>query len=122
MWTFCRRLGLVLKREQPDPAEITLVVEGPAPGAACPLCGRFSVHRHCQYGRCLLDLPADGRKVVLHLRVRKFRCTDPDCRRRVFAEQLSGLIRPHERRREWLDRFTSDSAQEAYHFQSECCH
>ncbi|NLN29351.1 MAG: transposase family protein [Firmicutes bacterium] len=95
MWGFFRRLGLVVKQERSDPAEIILVVESSALGAACPLCGHFSDCRHSQYIRRLLDLPADGRKVVLHWRTRKFRCSNPNCRRRVFAERIPGLARPH---------------------------
>jgi hypothetical protein len=33
-----------------------------------------------------------GTPVVIHLCARKFFCGNPDCRRRIFAEQLSGLV------------------------------
>ncbi|NLN28345.1 MAG: transposase family protein, partial [Firmicutes bacterium] len=87
-----------------DTAQITLVVESSARGAVCPFCGHFSDCRHSQYVRRLLDLPADGRKVVVHWRIRKFRCINPNCQRRVFAERIPGLARPHARRTERLDQ------------------
>ena len=104
MWRFFRRLGVVVKQVRSDTAQITLVVESSARGAVCPFCGHFSDCRHSQYVRRLLDLPADGRKVVVHWRIRKFRCINPNCQRRVFAERIPGLARPHARRTERLDQ------------------
>lgn len=104
MWRFFRRLGLVVKQARSDPAEIILVVESSALGAVCPFCGHFSDCRHSQYVRRLLDLPADSRKVVVHWRIRKFRCINPNCRHRVFAERIPGFARPHARRTERLDQ------------------
>ena len=43
------------------------------------------------------DLPWRGRILYLHLRVRRFRCANRDCRRRVFAECLA-LTQPKARR------------------------
>jgi transposase len=42
-------------------------------------------------------LPWQGRILCLHLRVRRFRCTNRDCRRRIFAERLA-LTQPKARR------------------------
>src|SRR5690606_17343474 len=72
-----------------------LTVESVRPAARCPLCGRVSHRKHSHYTRFLMDLPADGRTVNIHLTVRRLRCTNPDCRRHVFAQRFPHLIRPH---------------------------
>src|SRR5690606_12987231 len=71
--------------------------------APCPSCGRVSRSRHSSYTRLLMDLPADGRTVNIQLVVRRFRCKNPSCRRRVFAERFPRLVRTHARRTERLE-------------------
>jgi transposase len=45
------------------------------------------------------DLPFPGRSVALRRVVRKFRCLQRDCPRRIFfCERLPDLLRPHARR------------------------
>lgn len=56
--------------------------------AACPLCQQPSPRIHSQYVRRLADLPWPSGRVELHVRVRRFRCFTPGCRRRIFAERL----------------------------------
>jgi transposase len=55
-----------------------------------------SVHSH--YRRTLADLPWADHATRIELAVRRFRCVDPDCPRRVFAERLPGLAAPYARR------------------------
>lgn len=57
----------------------------------------MSTRTHSSYWRRLADLPWQGRVVALQVRVRRFRCTNLDCRRRIFAERLA-LTRPKARR------------------------
>ena len=57
----------------------------------CPECGRASESRHSHYVRRLQDLPGQGLSVQIHLRVRRFRCRNPDCQRRVFTERVEGV-------------------------------
>ncbi|MGY4984070.1 ISL3 family transposase [Streptomyces sp. 900105755] len=64
-------------------------------GAACPECGAWSTHVHTSYLQFPADVPSAGRRVVLQLRVRRFRCRTTMCRRRTFVEQISGLTRRH---------------------------
>ena len=59
--------------------------------ARCPGCRRRSHRVHSRYRRRIADLPIAGCEVVLHLRVRRFRCSTPRCPRRIFAEQVPGL-------------------------------
>ncbi|MFE4517546.1 transposase family protein [Kitasatospora sp. NPDC056783] len=66
-----------------------------APGASCPDCGAWSERVHGSYLRYPSDLPSCGRPVTVALRVRRFACPAPACRRRTFAEQIDGLTRRH---------------------------
>jgi hypothetical protein len=53
---------------------------------------------HSRYSREVADLPMADRKVVLHLRVRRFRCSASRCPQRIFAEQVPGLAARRGRR------------------------
>ena len=64
----------------------------------CPACNRVSRSRHSEYQRRLQDLPWQGCAVELRLKVRRFRCRNPVCVRKVFAEPLPAVARPHARR------------------------
>src|ERR671936_3083603 len=66
--------------------------------ACCPVCGRRSRRSHSRYRRTLADLPWGGRPVTLQVRVRRFRCANRRCPRRIFAERLPELAAPHARR------------------------
>jgi transposase len=59
--------------------------------SACPSCSQASTHVHSYYTRSPQDLPISGRPVRLVLRVRRFRCPNPQCPRQTFAERLSQL-------------------------------
>jgi len=65
----------------------------------CPDCGRSSKHVHSRYERRLLDLPSQGRAVQMRVTVRRFRCADPNCRRRIFAEPLGDAVAGRSARR-----------------------
>jgi transposase len=67
-------------------------------GARCPLCGRRSRRLHSRYFRTLADSPVAGRAVQLRVQVRRFRCANPACRRRIFAERLPQLAADYARR------------------------
>ena len=66
--------------------------------ARCPGCHRRSRRVHSSYTREIADLPIAGREVVLHLRVRRLRCSASRCPRRIFAEQVPGLAGRRARR------------------------
>ncbi|MGW1410134.1 transposase family protein [Streptomyces sp. NPDC002403] len=69
-------------------------------GAACPGCGAWSTRVHSSYLRFPADSPSAGRRVVLRLRVRRFRCCNTMCTRRTFVEQIPGLTRRYGQRTE----------------------
>jgi transposase len=64
----------------------------------CPTCDQVSRCRHSAYERRLQDLPWQGSAVELRLKVRRFRCRNPGCARKIFAEALPAVARPHGRR------------------------
>ena len=67
---------------------LTLDVAVTAPQATCPDCTQPSTHVHSHYRRTLTDLPWATRPVTLHLRVRRFWCATPSCRRQTFTERV----------------------------------
>jgi transposase len=70
---------------------VRLVARCAAAGATCPACGCWSEALHSHYERHLADLPIAGRRVLVQLRVRRFRCKQPTCRRRTFVEQAAAV-------------------------------
>jgi transposase len=64
----------------------------------CPRCGgpAGQVHGSCE--RTVADVPADGRPVVVHVRVRRMRCPDPGCPVQTFREQVPGVLDRYQRR------------------------
>ena len=68
---------------------------GPVP---CPRCGGLTgqVHGYCE--RAVADVPADGRPVVVRVRVRRMRCPVPGCPVQTFREQVPGVLDRYQRR------------------------
>jgi transposase len=77
-----------------------IVVRARTAGEAvpCPRCGGLTGHVHGYYVRTLADVPADGRPVVVHVRVRRLRCPDLDCPVQTFREQVPGVLDRYQRR------------------------
>ena len=72
------------------------VVEANAPAiAACPDCGVSLRARHSSYSRQLKDLPIQGRSVRLKLRVSRWRCRNPTCKRKIFCQRLPSVPGKH---------------------------
>lgn len=53
---------------------------------------------HSRYQRQLADHALGGREVMIRLLVRRFRCLNTDCPRRIFAEQVDGVAQRYQRR------------------------
>ncbi|MFK0160807.1 ISL3 family transposase [Streptomyces sp. NPDC090493] len=71
-------------------------------GAECPTCGTSSGRVHSSYVRRLDDSAAGLRRVVVELRVRRFRCRQQACERATFVEQVKGVTFRHGRRSQQL--------------------
>jgi hypothetical protein len=80
--------GLLVRQILPSPDGLIIVAASRAGTAACPDCGILSAAIHSRYERHLQDLPWQGRRVILRIQARRFRCRNPDCRRQTFAERL----------------------------------
>jgi transposase len=65
---------------------------------ACPCCGEETSRVHGYHGRTAADVPVDGRRVLVSVRVRRMRCPVLDCPRQTFREQVPGLLPRYQRR------------------------
>jgi transposase len=65
---------------------------------ACPRCAGLTGQVHGYYVRTLADVPADGRPVVVRVRVRRLRCPVLDCPVQTFREQVPGVLDRYQRR------------------------
>lgn len=64
----------------------------------CPMCGVPTGKVHGYHVRTVADVPVDGRRVVVNVRVRRLVCPVLGCRRQTFREQVPGLIERLQRR------------------------
>jgi transposase len=78
-----------------ETTRLVLTCERVTPSAPCPVCGTTDHRTHSRYQRTVWDLSVQNVQVLLHLHVRKFYCDQPDCPRRIFAEQLPQVTSPH---------------------------
>jgi transposase len=65
---------------------------------ACPVCGTLTGRVHAFHERIPADVPVDGRRVLVRLRIRRMRCLVAECARRTFREQVPGVIERYQRR------------------------
>lgn len=70
--------------------------------AVCPHCQHPSQSVHSYYQRSPQDLPVSGKSVRLVLRVRRFRCQNPMCSQRTFAERHPKVLASYAQRTERL--------------------
>jgi transposase len=77
-----------------------IVVQARTPGrpARCADCGTETARVHGYHERTVADVPADGRRVVVRVRVRRMRCPVPGCPRQTFREQVPGVLDRYQRR------------------------
>jgi zinc-finger of transposase IS204/IS1001/IS1096/IS1165 len=77
---------------------IVITARATASGVSCPDCQQPSTGVHSYYQRSPMALPSSGRPVRLLIEVCRFRCPNPACRRKTFAEPLPLLVAPHAQR------------------------
>jgi transposase len=90
--------GLRLRQVVVDDINVTVVATPKRTTGICPDCHRHSTRIHSRYERGLVDLPWGTRQVHLRLRVRRFRCVNRRCNRRIFVERLPRLAAAYARR------------------------
>jgi transposase len=88
--------GLRLLRLAITPDIVAVLAQAKTSIASCPQCQYPSDRIHGRYFRSIADLPCQGRRVLLRLSVRRFRCLNAACPKRTFTEQLSS-VPPHAR-------------------------
>lgn len=81
-------------------ASQTVIVSARASAASaiCPRCGQASSRVHSASTRSPRDLPILEYAVRLVLHVRRFRCANPACSARTFAEHFGDYLRPSAQR------------------------
>jgi len=97
-------VGLVVDTVWIEGERVVVGAHPIAVDAACTSCGQRSARVHSHYERQLQDLPAHGRGVQLRVQVRRFRCGNAACKRRIFGELLGpGVAQKAARRTARLD-------------------
>ncbi|WP_406404953.1 ISL3 family transposase [Streptomyces sp. NBC_00879] len=87
-----------------DEAERILVrARTPEEPVPCPGCGAPSDRVHGFHLRTVADVPVDGRRVVVRVRVRRLVCPTRGCRH-TFREQVPGVLERYQRRTAHLTR------------------
>lgn len=97
LW-FHRVEGVRIERVVIDGELVVVCARTTAGEAACPSCGGISTRVHSRYVRRLADSAVGGRRTVIELWTRRFRCPHPVCSRTTFAEQVDGLTFRYGRR------------------------
>jgi transposase len=100
----CPLPGCAVDRVIRSPDQLVIVARRRRGHGRCPSCGTPSSAVHSRYERHPADLPSFGQAVRLRVRVRRFYCHHPSCRRRTFAEPLPKLLQPRARRTRRLAR------------------
>ncbi len=77
--------------------------------AKCTECKKNSYSVHDRYERRITDLPVFEYHSKIILTVRKFKCLNDKCKRKVFTEQNNNIL-PYARRTERVTRLLSDIA------------
>lgn len=88
---------LAVQRIRIEPAKILLELRCTDDAVLCPDCQCPARRGHSRYIRMINDLPWRGVPMVIQWQARRFFCDNPDCQRRIFAEQLPGLVARHGR-------------------------
>ena len=91
--------GLIVERFEIAPDRLTVHARPSSESGSCPRCRSPSRSVHSNYARTLHDLPAQGRRVVILVTARRFRCRQSDCPCQIFVERLEGIVEAAHARR-----------------------
>ena len=92
-------LSALVIEDVEDEGEVICVRAGTRGGAvACPGCGTGTSRVHGYHERTAADVPVDGRRVLVKVRVRRMRCPALDCKVQTFREQVPGVLERYQRR------------------------
>jgi transposase len=99
---------LMILRWQVGPSALEIEVASRALEIRCPTCRVISTSVHSHYSRAVTDIPVGNRPVRLIVEVQRFRCRNPACYRKTFAEDFAPLIRRYSRRTTLLQELLDD--------------
>ena len=104
--------ALVIEDVGDDGGTICVLARARGGAVACPGCGAETarVHEYCE--RTAADVPADGRRVLVKVKVRRMRCAALDCAVQTFREQVPGVLDRYQRRTTRLTGQVSAVARE----------
>lgn len=94
--------GFTVTCTRNEDQQLIIEATSTAKTAICPNCQRCSEHSHGWYPRRPQDLPCIGQGVCLELTVRRFRCLNPQCPKKTFAERFPDWLPTYARRTERL--------------------
>lgn len=89
---------LVVERVMLSPEKIVIRCRSRSTASRCPTCQRKSARLHSRYERRIADLPWQGRFVTLLMQARRLRCSNRNCRQRIFVERANEVATSHSRR------------------------
>jgi len=84
--------------------QIILHLESTRITAMCPDCGHETSKHTTYFHRKLQDLPLADKSLWLDVRVKKLRCLNPACSRKIFSETLDEFAKPKSRKTRRLDK------------------
>ncbi|MEV0730611.1 ISL3 family transposase [Polymorphospora sp. NPDC050346] len=102
---------LVVEDVADEGARIVVWARTPQGTADCPVCGASSGRVHGFHPRTVADVPVDGRKVVVRVRVRRLVCPTRGCQQ-TFREQMPGVLERYQRRTARLSRHVAAVVKE----------
>jgi transposase len=106
-------LSALVIEDVEDAGEVIFVRARTRDGAvACPGCGSETARVHGYHERTAADVPVDGRRVVVRVRVRRIRCPALGCQVQTFREQVPGVLERYQRRISRLTAQVSAVARE----------
>jgi transposase len=106
-------LSALVIEDVEDAGDVIAVRAGTRGGpVACPDCGTETARVHGYHERTVADVPADGRRVLVKVRVRRMRCPVTGCPRQTFREQVPGVLGRYQRRTARLTGQVSAVARE----------
>ncbi|MFI2303144.1 ISL3 family transposase [Actinacidiphila glaucinigra] len=88
---------LVMEDVADEGERIVVRARTPLDTAVCHVCGASSGRVHGYHWRMVADVPVDGRRVVVRVRVRRLVCPTRGCRH-TFREQVPGVLERYQRR------------------------
>jgi hypothetical protein len=94
---------LVMEDVVGEGERIVVRARTPLDTAVCPVRGASSGRVHGYHWRTVTDVPVDGRRVVVRVRVRRLVCPTRGCRH-TFREQVPGVLERYQRRTARLTR------------------